>query len=526
MQSNLLNHINKNLAKKKNDDEKKESIKVKLNQPMGKVFVNPKTNQTERGFYVLKATKATSDPYSKYYQNFMKKGQIASARNRKVILVVGQTGAGKSTVLNSMINYIYGLHFEDKFRYKLIVEPPKKGGQSVSQTDHVTSYELTDKNSILGYKLTVVDTPGFGDTRGVVKDIKTTRNIKLWFAKKLDTLDAVCFVVKATDARFTPTQKYIFASILNLFGKDIKKNIYVLITFADTSKPPALAAIAEEHIEYQKYFKLNNSVFFKDPLNNSSAQDKIFDKLYWNMGIECFKLFFDCLKHTTPVSLAMSRKVLQDREIITSKIEMLNKKLDIGLDQVQEIQRQKMWVKRHENELNANAAKPYDERIRYWRKKYTGNSLHTICNTCPNQTCHPNCSVSNKSECWAMTDGKCRICGCPDWNHENRDYIWEEAWKTVTKTPWDSSPEMKTRYENAKDKKTRAQKILDNCDYRLKKTEEFVQGCILNIQQAINSLSKIALNKNVLTTKDYIDKVIQIETEQKKKKDGNQELHH
>ena len=88
--------------------------------------------------------------------------------------------------------------------------------------------------------------------------------------------------------------------------------------------------------------------------------------------------------------------------------------------------------------------------------------------------------------------------------------------KLLKKTRWELSPEMKKRYENAKDKKTEAQQILGDCDYRLKQTEEFVQGCILNIQQAINQLSKIALNKNVLTTKDYIDKVIKMETEQKK----------
>ena len=52
----------------------------------------------------------------------------------------------------------------------------------------------------------------------------------LWFENKLDTLDAVCFAIKATDARLSSSQKYVFDSILNLFGKDIKNNIFVLIT--------------------------------------------------------------------------------------------------------------------------------------------------------------------------------------------------------------------------------------------------------------------------------------------------------
>ena len=260
-------------------DEKKSSISP--NKAIGKIFIDPKSGKKCNGFYVIPSKKCN--------------GVIKSGKKHKVIMIVGETGSGKSTILNSMTNYIYGVKYNDNFRYKLIGERTKK----------VTSYELTHKNSILQYKLTVIDTPGFDDyTKGAPGDIEIMKDIKFWFDKKIDTLDAICFVVKSC-TRLTRPQKYIFSSILNLFGKGIKKHIYILVTFADKSKPPVLAGLNKERIEYQKYFKFNNSSFITDPLINKliDPADVLFDKLFWNMGIESFKLFFDDLKNTTPVSL-------------------------------------------------------------------------------------------------------------------------------------------------------------------------------------------------------------------------------
>ena len=77
------------------------------------------------------------------------------------------------------------------------------------------------------------------------------------------------FVVQAAMARLTHTQRYIFESILEIFGKDIQDNITFLVTFTDGQTPPVLSAIKEANISHQldeknqpRHHRFNNSGFF------------------------------------------------------------------------------------------------------------------------------------------------------------------------------------------------------------------------------------------------------------------------
>ena len=45
--------------------------------------------------------------------------EIASSTN---ILVIGETGHGKSTWINALINYLQGIQLEEKIRYNLFNE--------------------------------------------------------------------------------------------------------------------------------------------------------------------------------------------------------------------------------------------------------------------------------------------------------------------------------------------------------------------------------------------------------------------
>ncbi|KZR95485.1 Uncharacterized protein APZ42_010776, partial [Daphnia magna] len=97
------------------------------------------------------------------------------------------------------------------------------------------------------YSLTIVDTPGFGDTEGIERDREITSAVKQFFENRdgIQELDAVGFVVQSALARLTSSQTYIFNSVLSIFGKDIGENVRFLVTFADAGRPSVLAAIKE-----------------------------------------------------------------------------------------------------------------------------------------------------------------------------------------------------------------------------------------------------------------------------------------
>eukprot|EP01084_Bolivina_argentea_P057398 104867_1 len=114
-------------------------------------------------------------------------------------MVIGATGTGKTTLLNSMMNYLWQVEYDDAYRFKLVYEQLKTHGQAESVTDNVTAYHLDPP--AVDYELTVIDTPGFGDTRGLQQDQKITKQIKKIFEEKIQEIDAICFAVRAPQAR-------------------------------------------------------------------------------------------------------------------------------------------------------------------------------------------------------------------------------------------------------------------------------------------------------------------------------------
>lgn len=65
---------------------------------------------------------------------------IKSNRPEKVILLVGITGAGKSTMINGIVNHAFGVTFSDNERIKLIYNEKPDSQQAESQTEKVTAY--------------------------------------------------------------------------------------------------------------------------------------------------------------------------------------------------------------------------------------------------------------------------------------------------------------------------------------------------------------------------------------------------
>ena len=239
-------------------------------------------------------------------QSLGTRNRIGLGETEKVFMLVGATGAGKTTLINGMANYILGVQWKDEFRFKVITEETKLShGQS--QTQGITACTFYPmKGSAVPYTFTVIDTPGYGATEEVKRDKEITEQIKEFFSLPpphgIDHLDGVGFVVPASQSRLTSTQVFIFDSILAIFGNDVSENIFLMITYADGPRPLVLKtikALPELPSNIEKHFTFNSHALFAE--NDAKTPEAIFGKFFWDMSVGSFSSFFEEFQKTESV---------------------------------------------------------------------------------------------------------------------------------------------------------------------------------------------------------------------------------
>ncbi len=435
----------------------------------------------------------------------------------KVLLVVGAAGAGKTTLINGMINHILGVDWQDKFRFQLITEETKKS-QAHSQTQFITAYTIHSMTgSAVSFNLTIIDTPGFGATEGLKRDRQITEQIRQFFSMPngIKQIDGVGFVAQASLARLTESQKYIFDAILSIFGKDIANNIFMLITFCDGKKPEVLEALREAEIPYVKFFKFNNSALFAD---NTNDDEMDFDAMFWKMGKKSFQTFFDAFSKIQPQSLQLTKEVLDERKRLEITIIGLEPRINDGLSKLDELRQTEIIIQQREAEIETNKNFKFTIDVpTQKRSKAPNGKYNTTCLQC-HITCHHDCAFANddeKADCVAMnSDGYCNICKCHWSKHSNTDYVFEPTTEKKTKTLKD----LQQKYHTAVKGMSKAQSMLSNIKDEFEEVAEDVFIMVIQVQKSLRRLDEIALKADPLTSSEYLE--LLIESEKLDKKEG------
>ena len=446
-------------------------------------------------------------------QSIGKPGQF----REKVLLVVGATGAGKSTLINAMVNYIMGVTWEDDFRFKLAIDDPNVS-TSQSQTKYITAYTFYPmEGSGLTYKFTIIDTPGFGDTEGLKRDKIIAQQIKEFFSipppEGIEHLDGIGFVTQSSLARLTPTQEYIFSSVLSIFGKDLSKNIFMMVTFADGQKPPVLQAIKDANIPHSgKHFKFNNSALLAD--NKEEEDEEGFDAIFWRMGFKSIAAFFAEFEKAESVCLDLTKQVLKEREELQALLEGLNPQITIGLNKIEEMRREEIVMQQREKEIETHKDFTYTVTVDKPRKvDISGQGRYTTtCLKC-NFTCHNSCVYaddSDKYRCCAMNSNHyCKVCpgNCFWREHKNLPYLIEFESVVETRT----SEDLRRKYETAKKGKLKVKDMLTTLDEFLQDAHTKVLTMIYKTQECLRRLDQIALKPNPLSSVEHLHLLIESE---------------
>ncbi|KAA0710781.1 Neoverrucotoxin subunit alpha [Triplophysa tibetana] len=463
--------------------------------------------------------------------------QVEGVKN-KVILLIGATGAGKTMLINAMANFILGVKWEEAHRFKLIHEKTYRT-QAESQTSIVTAYELNSQPGFqIPYSLTIIDTPGFGDTRGIEHDKLILKQLKSFLCSPLgiDHIDAVCLVVQASLARLSATQRYIFDSILSIFGKDIGENIMIMMTFADPKESPkALSAIKAADLPCQKnrkgepmHFKFNNTCVYadkniKETTDSQSDSDddgedggNELNKIIWKSTFKQMKAFFDALGKFESKDLTQTTIVLEERERLEKAMADLTPQITAGLNKLTEINSFKKLLKNDGKSMQES--KNFMQEVELTiSKRVLIDNFALNCYRC-SFTCHSTCFLpaEDSVETCAVMDenGCCVVCPktCSHTLHLKENAVWKFEKIKETK----SIDELKEIFMKAQGRFMNNTDCIDVLEKELNSINDEVKKLIKMSSDCLKQLNKIALKARPLSTAEYLDILIKAEEADKR----------
>ena len=441
-----------------------------------------------------------------------------SGEDNKSILLVGETGSGKTAWINAFINFLFCVRWDDPFRFK-IAEDEEESDQTKSKTRNITVYKLHHQEGMaVNFTVTIIDTPGFCDTKGIGRDREIEEEIHSLFRNKngyLEHINVVAFVLPVSVSRVTATQKYIFDSIMSLFGKNIDGSLIHLATFSQRkNNNNTLRALQKHDINITESFHFSTQEIMD---TTSSHDDSDLSIILWDKTIRTFKEFSHLLEDLPSKSISQSQDVLDEREKVRlhmASIRDANIDLLILLNQ---------FVIEKEL-LQSNGA----DCIRDERKQVIVHTVahqlvtdgesrsHIICTKCQH-TCHKNCPAKHENEMklsivmdQTKEPAKCKLCPnrCPWDKHELSKKRFKRELKHESTTIQDVKNRYKIAYKNVP--------TFDELNKDCEAVSARIKANLSEISNALKNLQDIALLYWPKSQNDYIVQLIQTEYQEQR----------
>ena len=287
---------------------------------------------------LIKEGKPSIYLYPNYYFN-------EEENNKSInILLFGKNGSGKTTLINSLVNAIMKVKFEDPFRYAIIKEEIENQKEAQGQISNVGVYNILPPKGRNLPPLKIINTPDFGST-SLEEDEKIFEKILEFFKNKINNkINTICFVIKSNRIKLSSSEEYIYNRVLNLFGNNFKENYLFMLTFCDGGKPrirknlESNKSLFKDVIPYIKKpycYAINFSAVFT---NNSETKEYFieFTKAFWQLAMDELENILNRIKLMNSITLTLTKEIIDSNNKlarILKKIENEKEELSLSNDE-------------------------------------------------------------------------------------------------------------------------------------------------------------------------------------------------
>ena len=426
------------------------------------------------------------------------------------MLLIGETGSGKTSFLNLLCNcgQIQSLGMEEGFqRLRQFNDIELENSESRKMASKTSDAKLY--NVELGeLKVSVIDTPGFADSRGFEQDKKNVRKI-IDALKAEEYINCVCLVVNGRQARISATLGYVLTEITSILPREALDNVIVVFTntadvFELNFDPEVFKEYFGRVIEHQYMIENPYCRFEKAKAKKGKIpEDKIvktlkrsFEETSEELTEMCSKMKTFNQVHTYRFITLYEKKQVIEREVVTMLTEYDNQK------------RLEAQLKKAQQEINAalatkqlNADYTAEQVIERWVFLKEPEKRHnTLCGAFD---CHKNChlpcylDMSFDKEvikhCSSMGGGTtCKKCGHHYTLHYHNLGRFE---KRVEKKDL-VDERMKEQFEQAQTMEERKRIFEDQLQLKLRQSEQERSRLSRQLLLTMEEFHKLGANRN------------------------------